>query len=254
MFFAFTTAMNDQKTAPLQRTLTMTWLTCLLALTLSTVSHVSHAKALQSHDSIREFAQEYVEAQITDRPGKVTTEAARLDPRLRLAQCDEELEVANSFDTLRGGQITVNVQCNGSKRWTLYVPVKLQVLQEVVVINQSLPRNTVIGADHVRLEIQDTSRLTRGFFTDLSQVVGKSIQRRISANRVLTPHSVQSPDAVKRGQKVTLVAKNNGFSVSMHGKALSNGAVGDRIKVQNLSSERIIEGIITKDGQVATQL
>ena len=48
---------------------------------------------------------------------------------------------------------------------------------------------------------------------------------------------------MQRGQSVTLVADVGGMSVRMAGKVLSDGMVNQRVRVQNLSSGRIVEGI-----------
>jgi flagella basal body P-ring formation protein FlgA len=42
---------------------------------------------------------------------------------------------------------------------------------------------------------------------------------------------------------VTLVAGNGDVSVRMAGRALSDGLVNQRVRVENLSSGRIVEGI-----------
>jgi len=49
--------------------------------------------------------------------------------------------------------------------------------------------------------------------------------------------------AVKRGQSVTLIADAGGITVRMAGRALNDGLVNERIKVQNLSSGKTVEGI-----------
>jgi flagella basal body P-ring formation protein FlgA len=53
--------------------------------------------------------------------------------------------------------------------------------------------------------------------------------------------------AVQRGQSVTLVADLGGMSVRTAGRALADGLVNQRVKVQNLSSGKIVEGIARSD-------
>ena len=48
---------------------------------------------------------------------------------------------------------------------------------------------------------------------------------------------------VQRGQTVTLIATNGGFSVRMAGRALSDGMINQRVRVENLSSGKVVEGI-----------
>lgn len=70
------------------------------------------------------------------------------------------------------------------------------------------------------------------------------------ARNVVSPPSSTSTNqllvgakAVQRGQTVTLVADAGGMSVTMQGRALSDGMVNQRVKVENLSSGRVVEGI-----------
>jgi flagella basal body P-ring formation protein FlgA len=48
---------------------------------------------------------------------------------------------------------------------------------------------------------------------------------------------------VQRGQTVTLVADTGGMSVRMAGRALGDAMVNQRVRVQNLSSGKVVEGI-----------
>ncbi|MEL7187378.1 MAG: flagellar basal body P-ring formation chaperone FlgA, partial [Pseudomonadota bacterium] len=49
---------------------------------------------------------------------------------------------------------------------------------------------------------------------------------------------------VRRGQSVTLVASAGGISVNMNGVALTDGGLNQRIRVENMHSGRIVEGIV----------
>jgi flagella basal body P-ring formation protein FlgA len=56
--------------------------------------------------------------------------------------------------------------------------------------------------------------------------------------------------AVKKGNQVVILAQIGTLQVRMNGKALSNGAVGERIKVENNSSNRRIEATVIASGVV----
>jgi len=60
---------------------------------------------------------------------------------------------------------------------------------------------------------------------------------------VLTNQQLLGTRAVQRGQTVTLVADAGGMSVRMAGRALSDGLINQRVRVENLSSGKIVEGI-----------
>jgi flagella basal body P-ring formation protein FlgA len=49
---------------------------------------------------------------------------------------------------------------------------------------------------------------------------------------------------IQHGQEVTLVAAAGGIEVRATGRALADGASGSRVKVQNLSSMKVVEGVV----------
>jgi flagella basal body P-ring formation protein FlgA len=73
--------------------------------------------------------------------------------------------------------------------------------------------------------------------------VGLTASRPISGGAFLTNQQVVAARAVQRGQSVTLLADLGGMSVRMAGKALTDGLINQRVRVQNVSSGKIVEGI-----------
>jgi flagella basal body P-ring formation protein FlgA len=54
-----------------------------------------------------------------------------------------------------------------------------------------------------------------------------------------------TPDLiVRRGQEVTLLSSDGAVEVRANGRAMIDGAAGSRIQVQNLSSLRVVEGVV----------
>jgi flagella basal body P-ring formation protein FlgA len=49
---------------------------------------------------------------------------------------------------------------------------------------------------------------------------------------------------VHRGQDITLVASSGTFEVRAAGRALADAAAGTRLRVQNLSSMKVVEGMV----------
>ena len=68
-----------------------------------------------------------------------------------------------------------------------------------------------------------------------------------------------APAAVKRAQLVAVTWTQNGLSLTLSGLAQKDGAVGDVIQIQNTSSKKLIDAVITGPGaavagQAATQM
>ena len=55
---------------------------------------------------------------------------------------------------------------------------------------------------------------------------------------------------IKKGQKISLVATRNGITVAAAGTAREDGYAGERIRVINEKSKKILVGIVCKGGVV----
>ena len=69
-----------------------------------------------------------------------------LDSRLKLAACDQPLATYDSPNGLNGGRGVVGVRCNGSKPWKIYVPVRIALMESVVVSRRAIVRGQELSA------------------------------------------------------------------------------------------------------------
>ena len=192
---------------------------------------------LQNHQAIADYK---------DRDIQV----GHLDPRLSLTQCSEPLKTYLVPGARILGKTTVGVRCQSPKPWALYVPAQVNLYQEVYQTADNLAKGHIIRESDISLIKQNISRLNRGYFTEKQQLVGKQTKRRLTLGKIINPYQVKAPLLIKRGEQVELIAKTGLYAVRMSGKAMMDGARGDRIRVKNLSSQRIIEGTVTQAGQV----
>lgn len=210
----------------------------IAALALTAVAP-SRAAEFQSVDSIKEAA---IAAVVGTDTGDVRAEAA-LDSALRLPRCGQPLEAT----TNAGG--TAEVGCP-SAGWRLYVPVRVQRFAPVLVLTRAVTAGTPLDAGLVAVERRDVARLTAGTLADPTQAVGRVARRPLAAGSVLSPQDLTSPRAVRRGDAVTLVARNGAIEVRAAGRALGEAGIDDRVTVENLTSRRIIQGIVRANGEI----
>lgn len=64
--------------------------------------------------------------------------------------------------------------------------------------------------------------------------------------------SVSGPIAVKRSEMVAVTWTQNGLSLTLSGPAQKDGAIGDVIQVQNPSSKKMIDAVITGPGRAVS--
>jgi len=118
------------------------------------------------------------------------------------------------------------------------------VTDAVLVARRTLRRGQVLTADDLASEHRDVSRLTQGYISDPKELIGQRMKTQLLAGRILTPRVLEFDIAIRRGQTVTLTVATGGMNIQMSGKALMDGAVSQRIRVENTSSGRIVEGIV----------
>ena len=222
----------------------------LLLLAIAALPASAGESATESHDNIRAAAERHVLDRIDDLQGRVEVKVGSLDSRLRLAECDLALETYDSPNALNGGRGVVGVRCEGSNPWKLYVPVRIAVFDEVVVTRRSVVRGETLQADDLTLSEMDTSRLRKAYFTHIDDAIGLLSKRSIASGSVVHAGLLKRANLVKRGSKVEIIANFDGLDVRMRGEALADGGRGDRIRVKNLSSGRVVTGTVTGSGVV----
>jgi flagella basal body P-ring formation protein FlgA len=123
------------------------------------------------------------------------------------------------------------------------VPAKIVGTTAVVLAAHALVIGTVLSAKDMTIEQRDLVGLPPGYLDDPGIAVGLTAARAIAGGAILTNQELLGVQAVQRGQSVTLIADAGGISVRMAGRALTDGLVNQRVKVENLSSGKIVEGI-----------
>lgn len=217
---------------------------------LSLLSLDIYANELQSISSIRETAFTFAEANSAKNGTKRIIEIGNIDNRLRLPACAQAL---TAFSTNIGplqSNTTIGVHCEDERKWTLYIPVSIKIFERVMVLSKPLARGAHITPSDVIYAEQDIQNLKRGYITDANQLQGMLLKRSLPAGSPLNNEVLAHPQLVKRGQRVTLLAKNESLSIRITGDALSSGAIGDMVRVRNLASKRIIEGVVVAAGTV----
>ncbi len=225
---------------------------CLLVLLGCWAAPLSAAPAagpFQPLDGIRAAVLDFIRAELGDDPD-VRPEVKPLDARLRLHACEQPLRVFWGPGARRQGNTTLGVACEGERPWKIYVQARIAVWRPVAVAARALLRGERLRADDVRLEKRDVSRLRGGYLDDAQRFVGYRIRQNIPAGRVLQPRQFAAPRLVRRGERVTLVARNGTVQVRMAGEALADGALGATVRVRNLSSRRIVQGEVVGKGRV----
>ncbi|MDX1693367.1 MAG: flagellar basal body P-ring formation chaperone FlgA [Ketobacteraceae bacterium] len=177
------------------------------------------------------------------------------DERLNLAYCLSPLHIENRSPNRDYGRLTVRISCeNADKPWSVNVSAKLKIFDKVVVSSRPIPKGSKIRKSMLALEEREVTRLHSGYFKDISNVEGAVSRFSLGGNRVIKPGNVSPPTLVTRGEKVVIHATTTGISIRASGIALSDGVLGEVVRVKNSQTKRIIEGRVSAAGQVTVSL
>lgn len=125
----------------------------------------------------------------------------------------------------------------------------------MLVLQRPLARHATLLAQDVQPQVR---RLPAGdgqaFLNDVQTLKGKRLRRALPAGTTLRADMLLPEVLIRRGQRVTLLAQAGGLQVRAPGKALAEGAAEQRIQVQNLSSLRVVEGVVEGNGVVRVEL
>lgn len=209
---------------------------------------MADATNLQPLDGIRAAAAEFVREQLPASSGnggrKVIVEAGYLDPRLRLGACAGNLAVAQPPGSNWNARNTVAVSCAQGSTWTIYVPVTLESETTVLVTRRAVNRGSALLAADIEQQTRRVPGLADRYVNDVAELTGRHARRNLPAGTMLTDDTLAANVLVKRGQQVTLLAAVGGIEVRAAGRALADAGNADRVRVQNLHSARIVEGLV----------
>jgi flagellar basal body P-ring formation protein FlgA len=166
-----------------------------------------------------------------------------IDTHLQQEKCSRPLRPVVASPQHMKDRVMIELRCLDPKPWHIYVPVRIVGTSPVAVTAHAIIAGTIIKASDLKTEEHDISELPLGFLDDPSIAIGLTAGRPIAGGAYLTNQQLVAAKAVQRGQSVTLIADAGGMSVRMAGRALSDGLMNQRVRVQNLSSGKIVEGI-----------
>jgi len=205
---------------------------------------------IQDLDAIQRTVHAFLLEQHRDRAEPPIIRLQPPDSRLRLAPCGNPLEAFLPGGARTVGNATVGVRCPGPQPWTLYQNANVQVFDRVMVAGRVLNRGAILRAADLRSERRELSALSGGYETAPERLVGKRLQRALTAGAVVPPNAVRRVPVVRRGETVTIVVQSQGMKVSSSGAALDDGYLGERLQVRNPSSERVVEGVVAEGRRI----
>lgn len=120
--------------------------------------------------------------------------------------------------------------------------------EDVWVAARALVPGDILGDDDVTARPLPRPRSDTVAATN--DLVGMEVRRRVAAGMPLTTRDVGARSLVKANATVTVIWNVGTLSLSMQGRALQAGALGEEIRVLNTTTSRTVRGTVLASGQV----
>jgi len=169
---------------------------------------------------------------------------ALVDAGLRLPACPQPLQARAT------GTSTTEVTCPQAGGWRLFVPVKVRREQPVLVLGRGIAAGETLTAADISIVRRDTARIAGAVLSDPQRAIGQVARRTLAAGSLLSAGDLVAQRVIRRGDSVALVARRGGVEVRMAGRALGDAGEHERVSVENLSSRKVLQGVVNTDGEV----
>ena len=171
---------------------------------------------------------------------------------LPLPLCAEALTV-DALDTRTPQRLRFAVVCPGPQGWQREWTVRATVSAQVVVAARDVPANQPLAADDLAIERRRLTDLA-GAVTLPEDAIGQSSSRTLRSGQALHARWLAAPVLVRRGDAVTILARNAGIEVRASGEALEPGRQRQVVRVRNATTGKVIRARVLEEGLVEPEV
>jgi len=189
---------------------------------------LTSAAATSAETNLEQRLSDFLRAQA---PATGEVQVAITPSRAALSECRNPKPFLPGRNARVAGNLTVGVQCPGDRPATRYYQARVSVVADYYVAARALMPGDVLGMGDIRRERGDLSRLPQNVATNTQALLGMAVTRRVAAGRPLGARMVKQPVAIKRGERVRVIATGTGFSITTQGKALNGAPLGGSVRV-----------------------
>lgn len=199
-------------------------------------------------EPVRRAVDDFLRVQVRGLPGDASYTIGPISSEGKFPACLNP-EVSFPKGSRPWGRTSVQVQCNGATRRSLYVSVQIRVVGEYLVAGKALASGQILAESDLARQKGDLTDLPMGILTDPAQAIGRSLSMPLGAGMPLRADFLKQAPVVQQGQMVKVQSRGQGFQVASEGQALNNAGEGQVVRVR-LSSGQVVSGLAKPGGVV----
>ena len=167
-----------------------------------------------------------------------------------LTSSEESVQTASPNAVTNSDQLIGRIARRYIKAGKLLDKNDIEGQKLVVISNQALPMGRELIAQDLTMAWVPEHKLRQTEFSQTDALVGWVTKRHIATQIPLTKDMLRKAYLVLKGSQVSLQINADNYQISNDAEALSNGSLGDKIKVKLIPSGTVKQGLVIAKGQV----
>lgn len=147
-------------------------------------------------------------------------------------------------------QILVDLMVDGKLQASVPVAVMARIFRDVPVLAHDLARGARLTEADVTTARLELTRTAIQPISDLESTFGRVARRNLRVGDVVADRDFERPTLVRRNEPVTMVFTRGLLRAETFGIARESGSLGDPIRIENLTTRKIVVGRIVAAGLV----
>jgi flagella basal body P-ring formation protein FlgA len=133
-----------------------------------------------------------------------------------------------------------------------YGSASVKIYAPIVVAKTVIRNNESFTKDNCSLQEREISPYkVTGFYDRLENLKSFRVKGYVTPGTVISPNHTQTPFLISSGESVELIRESPTVRVSIKAKALENGRENQWIRVENLSTRKVIQAKVINQGEVS---
>ncbi len=149
--------------------------------------------------------------------------------------------------------LTSELEVDGRLAKVLPLRVVVEVYHPVVVAQKGVEKGDKFTRENVALVRKPTSALLSGSIDQLSSVLGRTAGAPLAPGTVLRMTQIYDPPVVKHGDLLEAVVRRGNVEITVQVRAVEDGKAGDRIRVENTESHKVLAGKVLDEKTVLVE-
>jgi len=159
-------------------------------------------------------------------------------------------DIFQMVDTKGRLSFFLDLLIDGNKKDRVSVKGSIAIYEQVLCAVKNLKKGQPVLSGDFKFEKKNIFDLDSNYIADFKMIEKMIVKNRINKGAYLKQDFFAHPYLVKKGDMVTLVAKNNNLLIVTSGICKEDGFENNLVRVENINSGKLVRGIVKDKSRV----